>query len=220
MRLIVVLLLGIALPVSAMEVRILPQDESGRDLELQAFEKQLEAAVDQRNAAQLMSLVSNEISVSSKRAGGVKIFEKTWHPESRNSDLWPTLAQILKLGGGFLRSERGVKYCAPYTFVDFPSNLDIYGHVIVIQNNVPLKGHPSLNSVTITNLSYNVLRVEDWRSVADENNEAVRWLKVKTLGGQGGYVEKKDVRSPTDYSACFLHEDSTGWKLVSLTSNE
>ena len=220
MRLIVALLLGIVLPVNAMEVRILPEDESARDLELQAFEKQLEIAVDQRNADQLLSLVSNDISVSAKRVGGLNAFKKAWHPESRDSEIWSTMRQILKLGGGFLRSESGVKYCAPYTFVNFPSNLDIYGHVIVVRDNVPLKALPSLKSATIKNLSYYVLRVQDWRSVADQNNDAVRWLKVKTLGGDEGYVEKDAVRSPTDYSACFLHQETTGWKMVSLISSE
>jgi len=218
---IMVMLSFLSVPtINAAEIQILPEDEAVSDLDLVAFREQLQKAVVQKDANAFMALVAEDVAVKVKKTGGLKSFKKAWDPESESSELWPVMNQILSMGGGFLRSERGVKFCAPYTFVDFPSHLDIYAHGIVIKDNVPFKATPSKYARTLKNLSYNVVQVADWRSVGDQNDDKIRWLKVKTLAGEEGYVKKNVIRSPADYSACFLHRSSTGWKLISLISND
>lgn len=204
----------------ANENRMMPEDEADRDLSLVEFREQMRQAVDQKNVDAFLRMVAEDVSVSAKKSGGLNSFKKSWQIESLDSELWPTMKAILSMGGGFLRSERGVKFCAPYTFVNFPSNLDIYAHGIVIKDNVAVKASPSQNSANLLNLSYHVVKVADWRSIEDNNNPNFRWLKIKTLEGREGYVEKTAIRSPADYSACFLNSDDEGWKLISLIAGD
>ena len=167
-----------------------------------------------------LAMVDENVSISLSKHG-MRDFVKKWQPESSDTELWAVMESILTMGGGFIRSERGVEFCAPYVFTHFPEELDIYGYGAVIKQNVPLKTDSAITSQTVSNLSYDLVKVEDWRSVADKTNgSATRWIKVRTLNGKTGFVDKQFVRSPTDYSACFLYTLNKGWKMISLIVNE
>lgn len=206
--------------VLAQDIQLLPEDEASRDLSLLEFREQLLEIVQNKDSEALASLLDERVSVSGKSRGSVKEFNKFWMPELKNSEVWPTLKTVLNMGGSFVRSERGVKFCAPYVFTTFPSGLDIYGHGTVINENVPLKAAPSETASNLAELSYHIVKVKDWRSVPDVKNPEVRWLKVKTLGGQEGFINKRMIRSPSDYSLCVLHRSTIGWKIISLIGNE
>ena len=205
---------------AAEDIRLLPEDEAGRDLSLLAFREQLKTVIEKKDAQALVDMLDKNVSISARSRGSKKKFLKFWLPEVKNSELWPTLAAIVDMGGGFVRSERGVKFCAPYVFTNFPAELDIYAHGVVTQDNVPLKAGPSVTAPVKDHLSYHIVAVEDWRSTPDLNTPDVRWLKVKTLGGKEGYVDYRLIRSPSDYSLCFLQRPKTGWKIISLIGNE
>lgn len=202
------------------EMRLLPEDEAERDLSFVQFREQLKQVIAARDSDKLLTLIDDEISVSARKRGSVKTFVSTWQPESPDSELWPVLDTILSLGGGFVRSELGVKFCAPYVFTNFPGGLDVYGHGVVIHDKEPFKSAPTKNSQTLSLLSYDILKVEDWRSVVDSVDPKTRWLKVRDPEGREGYVNKKSIRSPSDYAACFLHTPNDGWRMISLIGNE
>jgi len=200
--------------------RLLPVDEAERDLSFVEFRQQLKTTVKNRDPEGFVQFVSQQISgMPGKR--GMRNFVKTWKPEANDSELWPIMESILNLGGGFVRSERGVTFCAPYVFTNFPDDLDIYGHGAIIADKVPLKAAPIHSAQNVTLLSYDILKVEDWRSVVEKSsNQMTNWIKVSTMDGRKGYVDKNMVRSPTDYSACFLFTAKTGWKMMSLLAGE
>jgi hypothetical protein len=199
-----------------------PVDEADRDLSFVKFRQNLLQIIRNRDPETFVKYVSRNVYAGSKDKRGMRNFVDVWQPQDSESDLWPTLEVILKMGGGFVRSEKGVQFCAPYVFTNFPDNLDIYGHGVIIAENVPLKSAPLSAAQNVSLLSYDLLKVEDWRSVEEksEKQRVTNWIKVSTLSGYSGYVDKKMVRSPTDYSACFLFKPKTGWKIISLISNE
>lgn len=198
--------------------RLLPVDEAERDLSFVDFRQQLKTTVKNRDPEEFVKFVSQQVSGTGGKRG-MRNFVKFWKPEANDSELWPIMENILDLGGGFVRSEQGVTFCAPYVFTNFPDDLDIYGHGAIIADKVPLKSAPTHTAPNVALLSYNLLKVEDWRSVVEKSsNQMTSWIKVSTMDGQKGYVNKKMVRSPTDYSACFLFTPKTGWKIISLVS--
>jgi len=214
------LMLGSFNSIAEKKQQLLPVDEAERDLSFVEFRQQLQTIIKNRDPEGFVKFVSQQVSGSDGERG-MGNFVKSWKPEAIDSELWPTMEGILNLGGGFVRSERGVTFCAPYVFTNFPDDLDIYGHGAIIADKVPLKSAPIHTAQNVAILSYDLLKVEDWRSVAEKSsNQIISWIKVSTMDGRKGYVDKKFVRSPTDYSACFLFTAKTGWKMTSLISGE
>ena len=200
--------------------QLFPEDEADRDLEFSEFRAQMIEAVRAREPEVFVTMVDQQIFNDLHKKRGMNEFLKKWEPESIDSELWVTLEHILTMGGGFIRSEKGVEFCAPYVFSHFPDDLDIFAHGAVIAEKVPLKTEPSVSSVTRRELSYDLLQVLDWVSIQDKSGGAENWLKVTTMKGENGYVNRLYVRSPSDYSACFLKTKSHGWKLNSLLTSE
>jgi len=201
--------------------RLLPADEASRDDSLVQFRHQLHTSVKNRDPETFVQWVSEQVYSGPEKKKGMRNFIKFWQPQDTASELWPTMDRILNMGGGFVRSDKGVTFCAPYVFTNFPDDLDIYGHGAIVADAVPLKSAPLTNAQNNALLSYDLLKIEDWRSIEEKTDaETISWMKVSTLDGRQGYVNKQMVRSPTDYAACFLFTPKKGWQLVSLISNE
>ncbi len=199
--------------------KLLPVDEADRDTTLVAFRDRLLQAVTKRDPDFLRGIVGEGIVNGLKASVGRAEFERRWQVASPDSEVWSALQTILSMGGGFVRSERGVKFCAPYVFTDFPDNLDIYGYGAITASDAVLKARPRRDGATIKALSYDIVKVNDWRSVPDAGGGAEAWIKVTTLDGKDGYVETRVVRSPTDYHACFT-KMRNDWEMTSLISGD
>ena len=200
--------------------QLLPEDEGTRDLEFVDFRSQLLEVVLSQEPEVLVTMVDQQVFNGLREKRGIKHFVEKWEPESIDTELWTTLRQILTMGGGFVRSEKGVEFCAPYVFSHFPDELDIFAHGAVIGDDVLLKSEPSTSSETKKTLSYDLIKVLDWVSIQDKSGSDTNWLKVTTLKGDQGYVNRQLVRSPSDYSVCFLKTKKNGWKLNSLLTSE
>lgn len=199
--------------------KLYPVDEASRDATLMEFRRELLRAVEARDAAHLESVLSPRVVSSfGGRLGGAE-FVRRWQPQSPDSEVWPVLQKILSLGGGFIRSERGVKFCAPYVFTSFPDRHDIFGFGAITAREALLKGEPRGSADTVAVLAYDIVKVNDWRSVAGSDDSARSWVKVTTLDGREGYVPASVIRSPTDYHACFT-KARREWKITSLVSGD
>ena len=137
--------------------KLLPVDEAERDLSLVEFRKQMLQSIRYHEPETFLAMVDENVSISLSRKHGMRDFVKKWQPESSDTELWAVMESILTMGGGFIRSERGVEFCAPYVFTHFPEELDIYGYGAVIKQNVPLKTDSAITSQTVSNLSYDLV---------------------------------------------------------------
>ncbi len=200
--------------------QLLPVDEAGRDLEFIDFRSKMLLAVQNKEPEVFVTLLDQRIFNGLHDKRGMKRFLEKWEPDSIDSELWATMEQILTMGGGFVRSERGVEFCAPYIFSHFPDGLDIFVHGAVVADRVALKKSPADSAKTTRELSYDLIQVLDWVSIPDKEKEGGSWLKVITAKGDKGYVNRRFIRSPSDYSACFLKTKKHGWKLNSLLTSE
>lgn len=205
--------------VGANAEKLFPVDEATRDATLVEFRRSLLEALEARNFALLRQALDPQIVSDLDGAAGTTAFERRWSPASPDSELWPTLRKILSMGGGFLRSEQGVQFCAPYVFTNFPEEYDIYGYGAITAKETALKQAPGMAAPSIGVLSYDIVKVNDWRSVFAPGDASQSWIKVSTLNGQEGYVPSTAIRSPTDYHACFT-KTGRDWKITSLISGE
>ena len=193
-----------------------PADEGPRDASLVAFRTKLIAAVEKHDVEFLRSIVDPAIAVATPNDGGAKAFFARWQPERADSQFWPLLKNILAMGGAYVRSDDGVQFCAPYVFTHFPSELDVTGHAVLIQKGVSLRRGPALTATSVQTPDYAILKVKDWRSVADQGGDRnANWLKVVGADGGEAYARHDWVRGPNDYHACFLSGD-TRWRMVSF----
>ena len=69
----------------------------------------------------LLSIVDPNIQISFGGEEGIRAFRELWKPEDVNSEIWNTLAQLLRLGGTFGESRN--EFLAPVYFQPVPGRL-------------------------------------------------------------------------------------------------
>lgn len=201
--------------------QLMPYDEAERDQSLLAFRARMIQVVAFKEPERLIEMIDPKINIGLDLPSGPRAFVEFWRPEAIDSEIWEVLGPILQFGGGFVRSENGVMFCAPYVFVNFPAELDIWSHGVITQENIDLKQLPTTASPTLVSLNYHIVQVDDWNEINDgSGTEAFRWVKIITMGGEEGYVQRQYIRSPSDYSACFIQRKNKTWKLSSLASKD
>ena len=214
----ILIVLGFAvfsfLNVSAQERYVQPVDEAKKDASFLAFRTKLLAAAKTRDAKYVLSIVDQNIMNSFGGDGGIKEFRETWKINSPNSKFWSELLKVMTNGGTFSEEDGSKMFSAPYTFDGFPEDLDVFDYSSIFGNNVNLRVKPDLSSKTVTQLSYNIVKVDYQNSVKKSGSEdEYSWLKIETLGGKKGFVKSEFVRRPLDYRAGFVKKNGR-WKMT------
>ena len=210
-----------SITVSAQKERqVLPVDEGKMNASFKSFREKLIQAVEKRDVKYVVGILDPAIVNSFGGNGGIKEFKKVWKIDSPTSELWNELLIVLKGGGSFFKKENNNLFCAPYSFKQFPEDLDAFEYQLIFDNNVNLRARPDLKAGTVAQLSYNVVKVDYENSVADKNKVGeYLWLKVETLGGKKGFVSAKFVRGPVDYRACFEKKNGK-WKMITFVAGD
>lgn len=215
-------LLFIVMPVTGednLPVRLPFSDEGERDGALSAFRQQMIESVKFREPERFVTLVDLGVVAGYQGESGMQAFARKWRIDAIDSPLWPTMETILQLGGGFVRSNRGVQFCTPYVFVDFPEHLDIRVHGAVIRDDARLMEEPSISANILGQLNRDLVRVSNWQGVDVPNGDGGvdNWVEVRTLSGQAGWLPRNEVRSPLDPHACFLFRGGK-WSMNTLVN--
>lgn len=74
-----------------------------------------------------------------------------------------------------------------------------------MSKNVPLYDAPSLEASVLKRLSFEILVLQDSEQ---------EWQAVKTSEGLAGFIQKRFLRSPIDYRACFNPDDGGAYKMT------
>lgn len=215
---LLLLLLGVSINVSAQKERyVRPVDEGKKDKTFNTFRAKLIEAVKKRDKKYLLGVLDPNIKASFGGDGGIEDFKKMWEIDGSKSKLWNELQIALSNGGTFSDKKT---FVAPYSFSSFPDDLDAFEHQVIFGNNVNLRAKPDLSAKVISQLSYNIVKVDYENSVSDGKQEPTySWLKVETLGGKKGFVSAKFVRSPIDYRAIFVKEKGK-WKMSAFVAGD
>jgi hypothetical protein len=190
--------------VSAQERFVKPVDEAKKDATFLAFRDRLIKAVDARDSKFIFSILDPKIQLSFGGDFGVRDFKKYWKLEAKNSEFWPTFSTVIKNGGRFDTQQKRPKlFTAPYLFMEWPDDVDVFEYSAIFGNNVNLRAKPSMAGGVIAQLSYNIVSVDMDRSAKRTGSDDIEWFYVKTLGGKTGYVKSEFVRSSIDMRAGF-----------------
>lgn len=177
-----------------------PVDEASQDASFLAFRTKLIAAVERKDANYIYSIVDPNIKNGFGGRDGIMWFKRDWKLANRNSEFWKKFEVVIKNGGAFWSDGTSKNsFTAPYSFSNWPDDLDAFEYFVIFGSDVNLRKTPGMTGEVITKLSYNIVKV------LDEEPHVARpaWRKVETLGGQKGYVSADYVRSSIDYRAGF-----------------
>ncbi len=204
------LLLLASVPGAAAQAALRPVDEAASQPDFFTFRAQLQAAVARHDVAAVLGAVDPKILVSFGGGYGVEAFKEDWKLDKPDSRLWESLAVVLALGGAF---EPNGTFVAPYTFTEWPDDLDAFENVAVIGSNVRVRSAPSADASVLTSVSFAILKVVHSAQAGDA------WTSVRLPDGRIGFISKKLVRSSVDYRA-FFAKKAGGWKLVTFVAGD
>jgi hypothetical protein len=196
-------------------VRLYPVDDTARDPAFRSYVGRLRSAVDARNTDALRKLVDEDVVVGlAEDDKGWAKFIARWRPDDhRKSRLWPALSDLISLG--FIREHPSL-FLSPYLVWRFPPELSMATHLVVIRDKASLRQSPSLRSPAAASLSFDIVR----RLGQPEGGEdLVQWVHVRTLDGQTGYLNTRDVMSPVMPRAQFGIRRGR-WALIALEDHD
>jgi len=200
----------------------LPVDEASLNTGFKEFRDNLVSAVNSKDLAFLKNHLSPNIRFSFGSSNGVDNFLNHWQLNTNpdKSQVWSELVEVLALGGSF--DEKKTVFTAPYVFANFPSTIDSFENVAVIDQNVSIHSAPDPSSPVVIGLSYKILRLADnkiYKSTGEtQPGWSVNWRKVETSAGDG-FINEVFIRSPIDYRAQFRQEDGV-WKLIFFVAGD
>ena len=211
---------GLCFQIPAQERQVFPVDEGKTDASFYYFREKLIKAVKNRDKKFLLSSLDTNVQASFGGDIGIEDFKKYWKIDNAGSKLWDELLIVLTGGGKFIKEGKNRLFCTPYSFTNFPDDLDAFEYQVIFGENVNLRARPDSAAEVTAQLSYNVVKVDYENSINDGRDEPTySWLRIETLGGKRGFVSAKYVRSPIDYRACF--EKKRGkWKMTTFVAGD
>lgn len=210
-------ILGVLTNIFAQERFVRPVDEGKKDKSFSEFRDKLIEAVKKRDKKYLLSILDPNIKASFGGDDGIKDFKAMWKIDSSKTKLWDELLKVLSNGGNFIDKKT---FAAPYSFNAFPEDLDVFEYQVIFGNNVNLRAKPDLTAKVLTQLSYNIVKVDYEKSVSEGTEEQIyKWLNITTLGGKKGFVSAEFVRSPIDFRAIFEKKKGS-WKMTAFVAGD
>ena len=209
--------------------KLYPVDEAYRDPSFFVFRARLMEAIQQRDEAFVLSILSPDITNSFGGDGGVEEFKEQWQPQRTDSALWKELMAVLVLGGSFRDNRNGRYFTAPYTvsnFPDFPSDvLEVFQGGVILGENVLVRQEPTADSPTIATLSFDIVKVGASNlqtripGVFSFYPPKQGWIKVQVEGGLEGFVPEEYIRYPLYYRAVFMKREGR-WLLSAFVAGD
>lgn len=197
-----------------------PIDEGKRDASFNSFRNKLITAVKNRDVKTLLAALDPNITASFGGDEGIEDFKRMWQINDPKSTIWEELLTVLTNGGKFSKEGKTLLFSAPYSFSEFPADLDVFEYEMIFGNNVNLREKPDLAAKVIARLSYNIVQVDYENSIKNKGEDSgYLWLKIKTLGEKKGFVNAKFVRSPIDYRAIFVKKNGR-WKMTAFVAGD
>ncbi|MCL2121881.1 MAG: SH3 domain-containing protein [Clostridiales bacterium] len=204
--------------------QLLPQVKQSSDEEFVKAYQKLVDVMQRKDLAALDSLLDEAIQSSFGGHNGKSDFYAYWGliQDVEHNAFWVEMEKILQLGGVYNPATK--TFVAPYTFANF--ELDAYGHYVIIDKNVAVYAEANLSSEVIDRLQYNIVQTNVWyvdnRDIAQEfwDKGGQDLVKIQTLSGKSGYIQKQYLRSPIDYRFGFRRNDSGDWKITFMLSGD
>jgi hypothetical protein len=193
--------------------QLLPVDHSKQDSSFSSFKKDLQNAVRTKDSTLISSSVFKDVQVTFGPDGiGIKAFKEQWIPHNPASRFWKILDQLLNYGCTIDTTGKKRLFICPYTYTNFPKNVDPSNHLVLYDKNIPIFSQPSISSQTITNVDYAILEVLSYKPAG--------WVKVTGFSPKDtGYIQESNSYTAGDPRIIF--EKRTGkWGIAAFVEGD
>lgn len=189
--------------------RVVPRDEANQRADFAEFREELRQAVARRDENAIMAIVHPDIKAGFDGSDGRDAFKEKYlqNPEE---DFWKEFGVVLSMGGRFAGAN---DFTAPYTFTDFPNDLDAFECMVVTGRDVLLRAVPRSTAPIVARLDHHVVQV-----FFDDTANGP-WRRVETADRRVGYIASRYLRSPIDYRASFRFENGRWWLVMYLAGD-
>jgi len=189
----IIVLVALAVPVTARAETLPPRDECAADASLVAFRTSLADIVKRRDAKALLAITAPDIEYSlDPETPGRAGFVKEWGlSQPAGSKVWSELDTALSLGCARDPDQASI----PYMYARLPQSRDVFGTTISARPHVNLRASPDTGSAVVALLDWEILTILE-EGPGD-------WTHVKTDDGRQGYVRNDFLRNPLAYRAIF-----------------
>lgn len=174
-----------------------PEDDGAGSPSFAAFRDNLRGIVTRRDTAALLQIVAPGAKLSfGDDAGGPQGFRQMWFSDNPPTDgtVWDVLERIL--GAGSVE-EDGV-FTVPYVYGLWPGDVDPFGHVAVVGENVLARAEPREDAPAVARLSHLIVPV-----LAPPLNG---WQAIQLPNEEAAYVSSEHALSAVGYRAGFWPE--------------
>lgn len=182
-----VLLLGVLTAPAAAE-QLWPYDDSGEVPDFVPFKRRLLQAIRDRDADFIFSIIDAESQIGSRYGGGFPDWRNPYDPA------WDTLERIIKLGAHWDSTDRAMVFPSLWKKLMSAGWKDLHSDGVIAGQNVNLRRGPSLQAPVVARLSFDRATMLEW---------AGDWVKVRTDGGQVGYIHRDFFLTLSGYRAAF-----------------
>jgi len=194
---------------SGVAIRVPPHDEGDRNPAFDEFRSRLRQTVARKDGEALMAIVHPQIKAGFDGSDGRGAFRERYL-NNPDEDFWKDFGDVLALGGRFSTPE---EFTAPYTFTDFPIDLDAFECVVILGRDVRLRLEPNTSATVLGRLDHQVVQA------FPEDASSTGWRRVATADRRVGYVAARYLRSPIDYRAFFRFEGGRWWLVTYLAGD-
>ncbi len=202
MRYFLLVILLLSWPLSAQPLK--PVDNTDEAPDFPAFRAQMLQAIETRDAQ-----FFRERTEGAKLSFGLDTsLDEMYRLQDPDDPFWLTLERITSLGGSYKPEHEMVYY--PYVYIDFPEELDGFGHLAVAGENVNVRSAPGLAGRVVGTASYEVVKRLDYGE---------EWVKVESKNGLAGYIHRDFLYSPIDYRMGLKQKDGR-WKVVFFVAGD
>jgi len=197
-------------------IKLFPPNETITDQSLIKFLSDFENAIANHDTTFIINNLSEKVHLSFGSHAGINDFRDIWNIDQEDSKLWTTLQQIMDLGGTLV----GYSFIAPYVFTHWPAGVDGFLNNAIIARDVNLREAPDTTSRVITLLSYDVVKVIDYKAGNGNAMGSIDWCLAETLDGRNsGYLNCKYLRSPIDYRI-FITRRENKWSIRAFIAGD
>lgn len=210
-----------AAPAPAALDELPPVDEAAKDASFRRFRDRLRQAIKTRDRKFILESIAPAIVNGHDLPPGRDSFIRQWFSDERDSPLWGTLGPLLELGGAFEPTDEGdPEFWAPYIYSEFPEDRAGLDEAVALGPAVAVHRKPELTAPVISRVHYAIVKVADFKPIREGETPGARlWLKVLNPDGSDGYILKSELRTPSDYRACF-RKIKGQWRLTLLLTGE
>jgi hypothetical protein len=194
--------------------RFEPVDESGLDPSFKTFWDAFKAAIERKDAEFLKRHLDPDLKWSFGAEHGREAFLKYYKLDTGDpgSEMWPVLAEIIRLGGTFSDQTRN-DFIAPYVYSRWPDTYDAFEYLAVTGTKVNLREQADVSSTVLGKLDYEIVRnLPNMKHIPEPetiDGETHSWYRVQSSSGQSGWVWGKFLRSSIDWRVRFERRGDT-----------